>query len=201
VPPVADGGHAGQRAGAGTSRQRKQHGLGLVVARVAEQHRSSADLVGGLGQCGVPRLASGGLGALTRWLHPYSSEHHGVEAQLAAGLGSPLGRLSGLLLQAVVDHHRTCPQALPRRLESGRRRQGQRVGAAADGHENVGSTARKSTGDQRPEVPAHRRPNSCDRRVRTAHRLQPGRRLRSGVDAPHPGLGVGHLVGGRQRLG
>ena len=58
-PGRIGGTHAGDRAGTGAATQAQQHGLGLVVEGVAEQHRFRA--AGGV-QRGVPRGAGGGLG-------------------------------------------------------------------------------------------------------------------------------------------
>ena len=58
----ATGGHAGQRAGAGAAGQAEQHGLGLVVAGVAEQHRGGAGRSAAASRARVAGVAGGGLG-------------------------------------------------------------------------------------------------------------------------------------------
>ena len=64
-PRVAAGarGHAGEARGARAAGEPEQHGLGLVVERVAEQHERRSGLGGGRVERGVAGLASGCLGA------------------------------------------------------------------------------------------------------------------------------------------
>ena len=61
--PARAGGHAGEARGARAAGEPEQHGLGLVVERVAEQHERGSGLGGDRVERGVAGVASGCLGA------------------------------------------------------------------------------------------------------------------------------------------
>ena len=118
-----------------TAGQPEQHGLGLVVQGVPEQHGRPARRSASAAQRRVAGLPGRRLGTL-----PESLDLNGLDGdvgdpetgQLGRGL---LGDLAGAGLQTVVDHDRR--HGSRRRAADARRcdGQGQRVGAAGAGHE------------------------------------------------------------------
>ena len=88
---VERGPHPGDRAATGAAGQPEQHGLGLVVEGVAEQHDAGPHPVGDLVEHGVPRLPGRGLdpAAARVDVHP---DRHGLVRPERGHLGDdPVG--------------------------------------------------------------------------------------------------------------
>ena len=125
---------------AASARQPQQHGLGLVVEGVTEQHGVSAGLGGDVVQGRVAGGAGGGLRSAV-CADGDGADDDGAEAQ---GLGLAGGLRCGIRrpgLEAVVDDDGARAQPGPRCLERGGHGERERVGAAAEGHENEGGIA------------------------------------------------------------
>ncbi len=155
-PAVATGrgGHALQAGGAASAGEAEQHGLGLVVEGVAEQHELGA------GSTVVWRSSTAYRAARAAASGPPSvptstrDDGHRVEAQLPRLVGRARGHGIRTVLQAVIDDHRAGPPSGSRRLERGRRGERERVGAAAQRDERErGVVARREHGaDRAPHV-------------------------------------------------
>ena len=129
--------------GARATRQRQEHLLGLVVARVGEQHRDRAELARRLSQCLVPDLTGVGLAGPGRRDRPDLDR---LEPQSAALLRCPLGHLPAARLEPVVHHDGTRAHPGTRRDERGRSGQGERVGPARARHQHQRLRAGEGTG-------------------------------------------------------
>jgi len=172
---ASDGGHARDAEGAAAAREPEQHGLGLVVERMAEQHGGGTELDGGdLERC-VSGRARRGLGATraTRARDGFVASHrrgaavqvdanafdaHGLEPEFARRLRCRLRDSGRLGLQAVVDDDGSRAHAQAGCLERGCRGEGHRVGPAAqrDEHELAGFRRARATRGELAEALAHR---------------------------------------------
>ena len=112
------GRHPRQGPRARAAGQPEQHGLGLVVAGVAEQHRRGPGLPGLLLERGVPGAAGGGFRATGAGRHGHPDLPHWVEPEGEQRRLDPgrLRRRAGL--QAVVYGHSAAAQPEPRCLVS-----------------------------------------------------------------------------------
>ncbi len=122
----------GQGPRPGAAGQPEQHGLGLVVAGVAEQHRRRPGLVRHLLQRGVAGAAGGRFRAAGpgKPVHGHPDLPHRVEAQGAQARRDPVRLGRRALLQAVVHGHAAAAQPQPGCLVGQGGGQGQRIGAA-----------------------------------------------------------------------
>jgi len=131
------GRHAGQ---ARAAQQAQQHGFGLVVAVMGQQHQRHAVVLGQAGQGCVAGVARGGLDAFAGGLVHLDPRQPQRQAQQIGQPPHLLAPAIGGRLQAVVHMEQQHLDA--RGARHGRRMHGQhgRVGAAADGH---GDTPRR----------------------------------------------------------
>jgi hypothetical protein len=123
-------GHGGQAGQAGTAREREQHGLGLVVAVLREQHPAKALSFRQFGQRAVTREPGGVLRALAGGVPRVHPGHEHRHAQGGGELAHAGLEAIGRVLQAVVHVQRHAP-ARPARVRG--QQQGHRVGPAAAG--------------------------------------------------------------------
>ena len=145
-----DAAHAGQRPGTAAPGEPEEHGLGLVVEGVAEQHRVRAVAVGDLLQDGVAGLPGGGLEALALGLDPYPDRRGLVGAQrghLPDDVGGHLGRR---LVQAVVDGDAHDRPGTVASLEhgSGQQREGVGTAGARDQDRRGAGVGRRAGGER-----------------------------------------------------
>jgi hypothetical protein len=151
--------HAGDRARPRPASQPEQHGLGLIVGGVAEQHQA-------LVEERPQRRVAGGPGSTLRAagradVDPQHLDR--VQPELVAQDADPFGLGGRAVLQAVIDADQARRPAGAGAVEGQGRRQRERVGTAGTGHEGGG--AHWMVGQR----PAHRQPDGGHRRMR-AHR-------------------------------
>jgi hypothetical protein len=160
--------HARQRAPAGAAGQAEQHGLGLVVEGVAEQHDDRAEVLDHLVEHGVPRLPRGRLRPTTAPGHLHPGRRGLVGAQRRHLLDHVGGVRGGVLLEAVVDGHADHAVAQLAALEDRGRQQCQRVRSAGAGHEHRRVRRQDATGllgDELGQRPAYGDPDGGEGRV------------------------------------
>lgn len=129
--------HSRQRCDPGAATEAEQHRLGLVVLRVAEEHKrrlpGRAEPLGDRVEGREPGGAGSRLWAACR---PRLHDSHldGLEAKVVTELGNAPGLLFGASLQAVIDSHERGGVSGPRRLEGDRRSQRERIGTSRTCH-------------------------------------------------------------------
>ena len=173
--------HAGQRPGARAAAEAEQHGLGLVVEGVAEQHGRVGVRAGGA-QRGVAGPAGGRLEpAAAVDDHAVHGRRNALGGQVGDERGAAFG---GAVLQPVVDHRDVHPTG---RDGPGGGEQGRRVGTAGARDEQRRRAHRRGQRRRAPAGPPGARRRRRDRRRSPGSRSQtrppprrPGRTPRRG---------------------
>ena len=195
--------------------QAEQHGLGLVVEGVAEQHRHCGRSIGDGVERAVTRGPRSGLRSAGA-AHVDGDRLDRGEAEVGKQVGYCARPCSRALLQSMVDRDAANAEPQPWPLERRRSREGQRVGTPAAGNEDEPAKTVRSRLVQLREHIADGAPDGGNRDGR-AHGRRPAsiargrigpRTIRllscSGLLLQHPGhpqLGAGDLGAGRQRVG
>lgn len=128
--PIKTLGHGRKARQAGTPPKSQQHGFGLVVGMLGQQHGLVAGLACGLGQGLVAGLAGRILGALAGLGLSLHTQHGQRQVQRSASALTVACELIGRVLQAVV--HMQCANLSGPALR-GRAKQGAGICAAAVG--------------------------------------------------------------------
>ena len=128
--------HPRERIQSGGPQHIHQHGFGLVVAGVGEQHACGRLPSGRIGQRTVSRVAGRGLDAVTVPRHFDRHHRDRVEPQPAASPCRRLSHLIRMLLQPMIDHDGPASDAPRRTHDAGHRRQRHRIATARAGHQH-----------------------------------------------------------------
>jgi inorganic pyrophosphatase len=136
-PPVlaANGSHPLQTRGPAAAGQPEQHGLGLVVEGVGEEHGGSAELGRSALESRVACRAGRGLGS-PGGRDDDALDEHGGESELAGLLRGASCDIRRAVLQPVVNDDSARAEASTWRLEGDGSGQRERIGAAAEGDEH-----------------------------------------------------------------